>query len=33
MRARTRWLVMAAMVLPAVGLSKVVPAKMGTGKA
>ena len=33
MRARTRWLVMAVLVLSAFGLSKVVPAKMGTMKA
>ncbi len=33
MQARTRWLVMAVLALSAFGLSKVVPAKMGTMKA
>src|ERR1700686_719852 len=33
MQARTRWLVMAVLALSAFGLSKVVPAKMGTVKA
>jgi YVTN family beta-propeller protein len=33
MHARTRWLVMAVLMLSAFGLSKVVPAKMGTAKA
>jgi len=33
MRARTRWLVMAILAVSAFGLSKVVPAKMGTAKA